>query len=268
MELPILGQGTWRMGEHAAQRGAEVDAIRLGLDLGLKLIDTAEMYASGGSEAVVGEAVAGRRDQVFIVSKVLPSNASMRGTIAACERSLKQLRTDHIDLYLLHWRGGHPLSETVAGFEQLRAQGKIRHWGVSNFDVADMVELEALGAGSPCSANQVYYSLSERGIEHSLAPWLAERGIPLMAYCPLDEGRLPAHPALAPIAARHGATSAQVALAWLLQRPGTIVIPKSASLERVEANAAARELELDAQDLAALDAAFPPPRRKGSLAMV
>jgi diketogulonate reductase-like aldo/keto reductase len=265
--VPALGQGTWKMAESGRSRRAEVEALRRGIELGLTLIDTAEMYADGGAEEVVAEAIAGQRDRVFIVSKVLPSNASARGTVAACERSLARLRCDRIDLYLLHWRGGHPLSATIEGFERLQARDLIGDWGVSNLDVDDLRELEAAG-GEACATNQVYYALSQRGPEHSLLPWMAERSMPAMAYCPLDEGRLVDHPALVPIAARLDATPAQVALAWLLARPGVIAIPKSSHAARVEENAAAAGLVLDADALAALDRAFPPPRRKDPLAMV
>ncbi len=266
--LPALGMGTWKMGERAAQRGAEVAALRRGLELGLTVIDTAEMYADGGSERVVGEALAGLREQAFVVTKVLPSNASRTGTLAACERSLERLRVEAIDLYLLHWRGSHPLAETLEAFAALLRAGKIRRWGVSNFDVADLRELGALPGGAACAANQVYYALSERGVEVQLLPWHAAHGVVTMAYCPLDEGRLLGHRALAGVARRHGATAAQVALAWLLRRPGTIVIPKSGRVAGVEENAAARGLRLDADDLAQLDAAFPPPARKRPLAMI
>ncbi len=267
--LPALGMGSWKMGESRLRLRAEVGALVRGLELGLRVIDTAEMYADGGAELVVGEALIGRRDQAFVVSKVLPHNASRRGTVAACERSLKRMGIETIDLYLLHWRGSHPLAETLAGFEALQRSGKIRRWGVSNFDVADLRELEALASGRECSANQVYYALSQRGVEFELLPWHVGHQIATMAYCPLDEGRLiGAHPVLGEVARRHGATDAQVALAWLLQKPGTIVIPKSGRVAGSEENAAARQLSLTAVDLAALDEAFPPPRRKRSLAMI
>jgi diketogulonate reductase-like aldo/keto reductase len=266
--VAALGQGTWKMGESVRERQAEVAALRRGIERGMTLIDTAEMYADGGSEEVVGEAIAGRREQVFVVSKVLPSNASTAGTVAACERSLRRLGCDVIDLYLLHWRGPHPLRATVDGFEQLRHRGLIGDWGVSNFDVDDMEELSAVPAGAGCATNQIYYALAQRGPEFALLPWLAARSMPAMAYSPLDEGRLVAHPSLAPIAARLGATPAQVALAWLLSRPGVVAIPKSASIARVEQNVAACALELGGDELAALDAAFPPPRRKARLAMI
>jgi diketogulonate reductase-like aldo/keto reductase len=266
--VPALGQGTWKMGEAARARAGEVAAIRRGIELGMTLIDTAEMYADGGSEEVVAEAIAGQRDRVFLVSKVLPTNASANGTVAACERSLGRLRCDMIDLYLLHWRGRHPLAATIDGFERLKARGLIRDWGVSNFDADDLDELGALPGGNACATNQVYYALSQRGPEYGLVPAMAARAMPLMAYCPLDEGRLVEHPALVPIARRHGATTAQVALAWLLARPGVIAIPKSSHAARVEENAASAAVVLAPQDLAALDKAFPPPRRPGPLAMV
>jgi diketogulonate reductase-like aldo/keto reductase len=266
--VPALGQGTWRMGENDARRAAEAAALRLGLDLGMTLIDTAEMYGDGGAELVVAEAIAGRRDEVFLVSKVLPQNASRAGTIAACERSLRRLGTDRIDLYLLHWRGGEPLADTLAGFAALLRDGKIRHWGVSNFDTDDMTELAALPGGGAVATNQVLYNLSRRGIEHDLLPWCEARGIPLMAYSPVEQGRLLGSTALAGIAARHGATPAQVALAWLLGRPGVMVIPKAGRPEHVRDNRAAADLTLGAEDRAALDRAFPPPLGPTPLAML
>jgi diketogulonate reductase-like aldo/keto reductase len=262
------------MGERAAARRAEVAAIRHAVELGVVVVDTAEMYADGGAESVVGEALQGAGETAFVVSKVLPSNASPAGTIAACERSLKRLRRDRIDLYLLHWRGRWRLADTVAAFERLVAQGKIGGWGVSNFDVADMEELASVPDGGRCATNQVYHSLSRRGVEFDLLPWMARHAMPAMAYCPLDEGRLVDHPALAPVARELGATCAQVALAWLIRGrgdadgPGTIAIPKSASVARVEENAAAAALRLEPRHLAALDRAFPPPDRKRPLAVV
>lgn len=265
--IPALGVGTWRMGENASRRRDEVAVLKLAIDLGVPLIDTAEMYGEGGAEIVVGEAVAGRRDEVFIVSKVYPHNASARLMPQALDRSLKRLGTDRVDLYLLHWRGSHPLAETVATFEQLKEQGKIRHWGVSNFDVSDMKELSALSQGGNCAANQVLYSLEKRGVEWQLLPDSQEAGIALMAYCPLGQGRLIGERALAPIARKHGAAPAAIALAWLLHRPGVIAIPKTSHAERMRENAKAADLFLDAEDLAALDRAFPPPKRKQPLAM-
>ncbi|HWA80776.1 MAG TPA: aldo/keto reductase [Acetobacteraceae bacterium] len=268
-QVPALGQGTWHMGEQKREAPSEVRALRLGLDLGLTLIDTAEMYGSGGAERVVAEAIAGRRDEVFLVSKVMPQNASHTGTRAACERSLKRLGTDRIDLYLLHWPGATPIGETVAAFETLRAEGKIRAWGVSNFDVAGMEALTAVRGGTVCATNQVLYNLEERGIEFDLLPWCTARGIPVMAYTPLGQGgRLLRSRALGQIAARHDVAPATVALAFLLTRPGTIVIPKAVQPAHVRANAAAASLRLDAEDLAVLDAAFPPPRRAQPLSML
>jgi diketogulonate reductase-like aldo/keto reductase len=262
-----LGLGTWHMGESAANRKAEVAALKAGIELGLTVIDTAEMYANGGAEAVVAEAIAGQRDHVFLVSKVLPSNASFKATLSACEASLKRLKTGVIDLYLLHWRGGTPLQETVRAFEQLKADGKIRHWGVSNFDTDDMEELFTAGGGSNCAANQVQYSLTSRGIEWDLLPWQQKRSMPLMAYCPLGGGELANHRALAPLARKHTVAPAAIALAFLLSKPGVLPIPKTSRPGRVGELAQALAITLDAEDHAALDHAFPPPRRKRSLAM-
>lgn len=267
-EVPALGQGTWHMGERGADRAREAAALRLGLDLGMTLIDTAEMYADGGAEEVVAEAIAGRRDEVFLVSKVYPHNAGGAKLEAACARSLKRLQVETIDLYLLHWRGSIPLAETVAGFERLRAAGKIRRWGVSNLDVED---LEELGPGlADCAADQVLYSLEHRGIEHDLLPFCRGRDLPVMAYSPVGQGgALLRHKALAEVARRHAATPAQVALAWTLRAPGGVIsIPKAADPAHVRQNAAARDVALTEEDLAALDAAFPPPRRKRPLAML
>lgn len=264
-QVPVIGQGTWHMGEQPAQRGREIVALRQGIELGLSLIDTAEMYAEGGAEQVVGEAIRGLRDQVFLVSKVYPHNASRKGVSAACERSLRRLGTEVIDLYLLHWRGQYPLEETVVAFERLREQGKIRRWGVSNFDLDDMHELD----NPVCATNQVQYSLETRGIEFDLLPWCQTQRMPLMAYCPVGQGgRLLRHPALAEVAERYAATPARVALAWLLKQPGVIAIPKAVELAHVRDNAAALDLCLDANDLQRLDVAFPSPRRKQPLAVV
>jgi diketogulonate reductase-like aldo/keto reductase len=267
-EMRRLGIGTWRLGEASSRSAQDVAAIRAALDQGLTLIDTAEMYGNGGSEEVVGRSISGRRDSCFLVSKVLPQNASRKGTKEACERSLKRMGTDTIDLYLLHWRGSHPLEETVAAFRDLVAQGKIRRWGVSNFDLDDMQELVALEHGEECAANQVYYSLSERGIEFQLKPWMDERGIVTMAYCPLDEGRLPRHPGLQSLAGTLGATAAQLALAWLLSRANTWAIPMTSSPERAAQNRAALDLALSPPTLAALDELFPPPRKRSRLKIV
>lgn len=266
--LPVLGQGTWNMGEDARRRGEEAAALRLGVDLGMTLIDTAEMYAGGGAEEVVREGVAGRRDEVFIVSKVLPSNASRRGTEAACERSLKRLGTDRIDLYLLHWRGGVPLAETVEAFEALKAAGKIRHWGVSNFDTDDMAELDGLPAGDQVQCNQVLYNLTGRGIEYDLLPWCRGRGIPVMAYSPVGQGALGDDRRLLDVARRRQATPAQVALAWMLRQDGVIAIPKAGRPDHVRQNRAALDIELSPDDIADLDRLFPPPARKRPLDMI
>jgi diketogulonate reductase-like aldo/keto reductase len=258
--VPKLGQGTWRMGESRRARKEEVAALRLGLDLGMTLIDTAEMYADGSAEEVVAEAVAGRRDEVFIVSKVLPENSTRAGTIKACERSLKRLKTDRIELYLLHWRGRPALEETLAGFEALLDAGAIRYWGVSNFDVSDMEELFALKGGPACASNQVLYNLRRRGIEAGLLPWSREHGMPIMAYSPIEQGRLLRNRALALIAGRHGVTPAQVALAFVLRQRDMLVIPKAGSETHVRENRAALDIALSHEDLAEFDRAFPPPK--------
>lgn len=264
-EVPAIGQGTWRMGEDPAERPREVAALRLGLELGLTLIDTAEMYGEGGAEEVVGEAIQGRRERVFLVSKVYPHNASRSGVAAACERSLRRLGCDYLDLYLLHWRGRYPLAETVEAFERLCEQGKIRRWGVSNFDLDDMEELD----NAACATNQVLYNPEQRGIEFDLLPWCQARRMPVMAYCPLGQGgALLKHPALLEVARRQGATPAQVALAWALHQPGVLAIPKAVEVEHVHLNAGAARLALSAEELAIIDAVFPPPARKRSLAMV
>ena len=258
--VAALGQGTWHMGESAGKRSQEIAALRAGLDLGMSLIDTAEMYAGGVAEEIVGEAFAGRREEIFVVSKVpLPENATRRGTITACERSLKRLKTDHIDLYLLHWRGGPALADTLAAFAALIKDGKIRHWGVSNFDTDDMEELWEFD-GDGCATNQVLYNLSRRGPAHDLIPACRKRQVTIMAYSPIEQGRLLRHAALKDIATRHNATPAQIALAWLLRQDGTIVIPKSADIARVRENRDSAGVQLNDADLAALDSAFPPPK--------
>jgi diketogulonate reductase-like aldo/keto reductase len=260
-EMPRLGQGTWHMGENHGRRAQEVAALRLGIELGMTLIDTAEMYGEGGAEEVVGEAIAGLREQVFLVSKVYPHNASRTGVSKACERSLKRLRVDSIDLYLLHWAGSTPIEETAEAFERLREAGKIRRWGVSNYDVDDM---EAVPPG--CFTDQVLYNLGTRGIEFDLLPWCRERRMQVMAYSPVGQGgRLLRNPALTQIAARYDATPAQIAIAWTLRDPAIVSIPKAADLEHVRQNAVAATVKLTAEDLAALDEAFPPPRRKQPL---
>ena len=266
-EVPALGQGTWHMGERGSDRAREAAALRLGLDLGMTLIDTAEMYAEGGAEAVVAEAIAGRREEVFLVSKVYPHNAGGRKLEAALGRSLQRLRVETLDLYLLHWRGSVPLEDTVEAMERMRAAGKIRRWGVSNLDVEDLDELGP--ALADCAADQVLYNLQARGIEYDLLPFCRKRGMPVMAYSPVGQGgALLRDAALGRVAARHGVTPAQAALAWTLRAPGVISIPKSADPQHVRQNAAARDLRLTAEDAAELDAAFPPPKRKRGLAML
>ena len=266
--VPVLGQGTWYMGDEAHRRADEIASLRLGLDLGMTLIDTAEMYGDGASEKLVAEAIAGRRDEVFLVSKVLPSNASRSGTIAACERSLRRLGTDCIDLYLLHWRGRTPFAETIAAFEALQDAGKIRHWGVSNMDVDDMREIARAPGGDAMATNQVLYNLTRRGIEFDLLPQAQARGLPLMAYSPIEQGRLTEYPEVQDIADRHGVTPAQVALAWVLRQEGVIAIPKAATPEHVRENRAALDLQLTAEDLEELDDMFPPPDGPESLEMI
>jgi diketogulonate reductase-like aldo/keto reductase len=272
--VAALGLGTWRLGESARSRAAEVEAVRLALDIGYRVIDTAEMYGEGGAEQVVGDAVAAalrtgslRREALFVVSKVYPQNASRRGVEAACERSLKRLQLEQIDLYLLHWRGAHPLADTVAGFEALQRRGLIRHWGVSNFDVAHMEELQTVAGGDRCASNQVYYALSERGIEFELLPWMRTRSMPCMAYCPLDQGRLAGDAVLKAIGERHRASATQVALAWMLAQPGVMAIPKAAREAHLRENFAAADLRLSPEDFHEIDRRFSPPRRKTRLAM-
>jgi diketogulonate reductase-like aldo/keto reductase len=268
--MPVLGLGTWRIGEAAGPRAAEVAALRDAIAMGYRLIDTAEMYGEGGAEQVVGEAIGGalragdlRREALFVVSKVYPHNASRRGTRQACERSLKRLGLDRIDLYLLHWRGEHPLAETVDALRSLVAAGLIGRWGVSNFDTDDMAELPA-----DCATNQVYYSVAERGPEFSLLPWQRARRMPLMAYSPIDQGALAEDAALAKLAERRGIRAAQLALAWVLAQPGVVAIPKAVREDHLRDNLAAAQLTLDADELAAIDLLHPPPRRKTALAMI
>jgi diketogulonate reductase-like aldo/keto reductase len=256
-KVPQLGQGTWHMGESSRRRGEEIAALQLGLDLGMTLIDTAELYAD--AELVVAEAIKGRRDECFIVTKVLPENSTRARTIAACERSLKRLNTDRIDLYLLHWRGWPRLEETLSAFQALVSAGSIRYWGVSNFDVSDMEELFALPGGDACAANQVLYNLRRRGIEAGVLPWCQARDVPIQAYSPIEQGRLLRDRVLTGVAIRHRATTAQIALAWVLRQPDMMVIPKAATLEHLRENRAALDIELTAQDFAELNRAFPPP---------
>jgi len=266
--MPAFGQGTWHMGEDRRRAADEEAALKLGIELGIDLIDTAEMYGSGTAEEIVARAIAGQRDRLFIVSKVLPYNASQKGAVEACERSLKRLKTDRIDLYLLHWRGSVPLAETIAGFARLQRDGKIRHHGVSNFSTEDMAEWVGLAGGETVAANQILYNLGRRGPEFELIPWCRERRIAIMAYTPLEQGRMLGNRALGEVAARHGASAAQVALAWLLRQDGMIVIPKATQPAHVRDNRGALDLALDADDLAALDRAFPPPKGRTALGML
>ncbi len=271
---PALGLGTWRMGEAADSRRAEVAAVRLALEMGYRLIDTAEMYGDGGAEEVVGAALAEAlragdvtRDELVIVSKVLPGNASRRGTVQACDRSRRRLGLDRVDLYLLHWQGSHPLRDTLAAFDELQTAGVITHWGVSNFDLGSMKRLIGLPGGEHCAANQVYYSLGERGIDFDLKPWQAQRGLPLMAYSPIDQGAITRDARLAALARPLGVTAAQLALAWTLRDGGVIAIPKAVREPHLRENLAAAGLALDPGTRAALDALFAPPRRPSPLAM-
>lgn len=266
-QMPVLGQGTWRMGEAVSQRKAEVAALRFGLDLGMNLIDTAEMYGEGGAEEVVAEAISDRREEVFVVSKVYPHNSTRRGAIEACARSLRRLKTDYIDLYLLHWRADVALSETLEAFTQLKEEGKILEYGVSNFDVSDMEEAIALPGGDEIASNQVLYNLAHRGIEWDLLPWSRERGIPIMAYSPVghktvEQKRMLGQTGITAVASRHGVTPAQVALAWLLRQPEMVAIPKAVKPGHIRENRAAHDLELTDRDLEELNEAFPPPTRR------
>ena len=266
--VPAFGQGTWMMGEDAAKRQAELATLRRGIELGATLIDTAEMYGDGKAEELVGRAIAGCRDDIFLVSKVYPHNASRRGAVAACERSLKRLATDRLDLYLLHWRGSVPLEETLDAFAKLRDAGKIRHYGVSNLDLAGMQELSALPGGADVQTDQVLYNLTRRGIEWDLLPWLRTREIAVMAYSPIEQGRLLRNRGLVDFARQLGATPAQIALAWLLRNDNVIVIPKASNPARLEENLAALELTLTPEQLAEIDRIFPPPRSPQALQML
>jgi diketogulonate reductase-like aldo/keto reductase len=266
--VPALGQGTWHMGENRRHAAEEEKALRRGIELGMTLIDTAEMYGNGGAEEVIARATEGVRDSLFIVSKVYPHNASRAGVVAACERSLKRLATDRLDLYLLHWRGSIPLAETLEGFLRLQRDGKIRHYGVSNFDRADMAEWAALPGAGTVAADQVLYNLSRRGPEWDLVPWCRDHQVAVMAYTPLGQGHMLGNRSLVEIARRRGATPAQIALAWLLRQDGVIVIPKASHPEHVRENRGSLEITLADEDLAALDRAFPPPKAKSSLDML
>ncbi len=267
-KVPAFGQGTWHMGEQRRLAADETAALSLGIDLGLTLIDTAEMYGSGAAEEIVAAAAKSRRDRLFIVSKVLPYNASQTGVVEACERSLKRLATDRIDLYLLHWRGSVPLAETLAGFARLQRDGKIRHHGVSNFNASDMQEWAALAGGETVASNQILYNLTRRGPEWDVIPWCREHRITIMAYSPIEQGRMLRHRALGEVAARHGAAPAQVALAWLLRQDGMMVIPKATRPEHVRENFGALDVNLTADDLTALDRAFPPPKGRSTLGVL
>ena len=262
-----LGQGTWEMGERPERRSAEIDALRAGIELGMTVIDTAEMYGEGETETLLGEALAGLREQIFLVSKVYPHNASRRGVAASCEASLKRLKTDRLDLYLLHWRGGVPLEETVEGLEALRRGGKIRHWGVSNLDVDDMDDL-VLAGGQACATNQILYNVARRGPEFDLLPWLTAHRMPAMAYSPIDHMRLPKRSVLDEIALERGLSPVQIALAWVLAQPGICAIPKAGSVEHVRANRQALDIVFSEQELAKIDGEFKPPRRKVPLEML
>ena len=266
--VPALGQGTWAMGEDRSLRAQEIASLRAGLDRGLRLIDTAEMYGEGLTESLVGEAIAGRRDEVFLVSKVYPHNASAKAMRQACANSLKRLKTDRIDLYLLHWAGSVPLEETLAAFDRLRSDGHIRSWGVSNLDTSEMEELWNLAGGGQVQTDQVLYNLTRRGVEWDLLPWLREHEVPVMAYSPIEQGRLAKHRALADFARRLGMTPAQVALAWLLDQDNVIAIPKTANAARVAENLDALAHPLDASALAELDRLFPPPHGRAPLEML
>jgi diketogulonate reductase-like aldo/keto reductase len=266
--MPALGQGTWKFGEHRGRRSDEIAALRCGLDLGIGLIDTAEMYGDGGAEEIVGAAIAGRRDEVFLVSKVYPHNASRNGVVAACERSLKRLKTDRIDVYLLHWRGSVPLAETIAGFETLVAAGKIGSFGVSNFDLSDMEELWSLPGGSAATTNQILYNPTRRGSERELLPWCREHGVPVMAYSPVEQGRMLGNKTLQRLATARDCSAAQLVIAWVLRQDGVVAIPKAARLEHVRENAAALDIVLTAEEVAAFEREFPPPKRKVPLEML
>ncbi|ABK09281.1 aldo/keto reductase [Burkholderia orbicola] len=266
--IPKLGLGTWEMGERPARRADEIAALREGIELGMTLVDTAEMYGDGATEELVGDALAGLRDDVFLVSKVYPHHASRRGVVAACDASLKRLRTDRLDLYLLHWRGSVPLAETVEGFDALQRAGKIRHWGVSNFDTADMAELVDEAGGGACATNQILYNIARRGPEFDLLPWLADHRIPAMAYSPVDHGRLPKRSPLDEIARLRGVSVMRVALAWVLAQPGVFAIPKASRIEHVRDNRAALDVVFSDDERAQLDAYFRPPRSKRALEML
>lgn len=266
--LSVLGMGTWNMGDSLAHRTEEIKALRKGIEWGMNVIDTAELYGDGRSETLVGEAIRGVRDQVYLISKVLPSHASRHGTIKACEASLKRLQTDCLDLYLLHWKGRYPFEDTVEAMLELQKSGKIRYWGVSNMDVAEMEAFFRIPEGNTCAANEVLYNLTRRGIEFDLIPWYRQKQMPLIAYSPIEQGRLLEHPVLSEIARLHGATPAQIALAWVIRQAGVIAIPKAATIKHVEENYKSLSIDLTAEDLKKLDQAFPAPARKRRLEMI
>ena len=266
-KIPLLGQGTWRMGENSRHKQAEIAALKLGIDLGMTLIDTAEMYGEGGAEKIVAEAISDCREDIYLVSKFYPYNASYKDVIAACDRSLSRLKTDYLDLYLLHWRGSVPLSETISGLQHLKQAGKILDYGVSNFDTDDMKEAESIAGAEEIVTNQVLYNLMRRGIEWDLLPWCKERNIPIMAYSPIEQQAFVGDSKLSDIAAKHDATTTQIALSWLLHQDNVISIPKATNPQHVRENRAALDIKLTEEDLQELDRAFKPPRRKMSLAM-
>lgn len=268
--IPVLGIGTWNMGERRQARAGEIAALRLAIDLGMSVVDTAEMYGNGAAEELIAEALGDRRNEIFLVSKVLPHHATKHGTISACEASLRRLKTDRLDMYLLHWRGSVPLDQTVDGLNTLKRDGKIRYWGVSNFDVADLNELASMRVEgvAPASTNQVLYNLMRRGIEFDLLPWCQSRGMPIMAYSPLEQGRLVKHKTVRAIAGRLRATPSQVALAWVLRQPGIVAVPKAGDVDHVRENRGAVAIELASHDLAELERTFTPPTRKISLEMI
>lgn len=267
--LPVLGIGTWNMGVKRRNRGDEIAALQMAADLGMRVVDTAEMYGDGAAEELVAEALGARRSEIFVVSKVMPQHANRRGTVSSCEASLRRLKIDRLDLYLLHWRGSVPLHETLEAFYRLERDGKIRYWGVSNLDVNDMEEVAGLVRGNSTAAtNQVLYNLMHRGIEYDLLPFCRTRGIPIMAYSPLEQGLLAGNKTLERIAQRLHATPAQVALAWVLRQPGVMAIPKAGNVEHVRENCGALALELAPEDVAELDNAFPRPTRKRPLEMI
>jgi diketogulonate reductase-like aldo/keto reductase len=266
--IPVLGQGTWGMGENPRDRAEELRTLRLGLDLGMTLVDTAEMYGDGAAEELVAEAIVGRRDEVFLVSKVLPANATRNGTIEACERTLERLQTDRLDMYLLHWRGRLPLEGTIRAFVELLEAGKIRHWGVSNFDAVDLAEVVTIVGGEAVQTDQVLFNLSHRGIELELLPWCRDWGMPVMAYSPINRGRLVGNDVVVEIAEKHDATPAQIALAWVLRHDDICAIPKASIHEHVRENRRALDLQLDNEDLKLLDEEFPPPAEPPPLEMI